>query len=168
LSKSIGEKYCQFINHLYGPETISLRYFNVYGPRQDPHSPYASVIPLFIEKALTGERHQIYGDGEQSRDFIFIDDIVEANLLAVHSAADAAGRAYNIGCGERTTVNALAAEVSRLAGASAEPVHVNPRNGDIRHSSADISRARKWLRFEPKVSFQDGLRMTIKWHRERS
>jgi len=167
LSKLIGEQYCQFFNHIYALETISLRYFNVFGPRQDPLSPYASVIPLFIRKALAGERLQIYGDGEQSRDFIFVDDIVEANLRAAHSPDEAAGRVYNIARGEQRTVNSLAAEVNRLAGSSVEPVHLEPRPGDIRHSFADISRARNTLGFRSAVSFEEGIRRTISWYRKK-
>ena len=167
LSKSMGEKYCHFFHRAYGLETISLRYFNVFGPRQDPHSPYASVIPLFIEKALAGERLQIYGDGGQSRDFIFVEDVVEAVLRAAEAPAEAAGEVYNIACGERTTVNALAAEVNRLAGTSVEPVHARPRPGDIQHSFADIGRARSILSFRPVVDFHEGMKRTFSWYKKR-
>jgi nucleoside-diphosphate-sugar epimerase len=167
LSKSFGEKYCHFFHHSHALETISLRYFNVFGPRQDPLSPYASVIPLFIEKALAGERLQIYGDGEQSRDFIFVSDVVEANLRAAAAPAEAAGCVYNIACGERTTVNALAAEISRHAGTSVEAVHADPRPGDIRHSFADVSRARSALGFSPGVDFQEGMKRTFSWYGKR-
>ncbi len=168
LSKVFGEKYCRYFYRAYLLETISLRYFNVFGPRQDPLSPYASVIPLFLKKALAGERLQIYGDGEQSRDFIFIADVVEANFQAVGAPAEAAGGVYNIASGERTTVNALSAEISRLAGISAEPIHLKPRPGDVRHSYADIGLARKHLGFVPRVNFQEGLEATVAWYRERS
>jgi nucleoside-diphosphate-sugar epimerase len=168
LSKLIGEKYCQFFHSTYALETISLRYFNVFGPRQDPLSPYASVIPLFIQVALAGESFRIYGDGEQSRDFIFIDNIVDANLRAADSPAEAAGRVYNIASGERITVNALAAEVNRLAGTSIEAVHAAPRPGDIRHSVADIGRARSTLGFTPGVDFQEGMKRTFSWYKKRS
>jgi UDP-N-acetylglucosamine 4-epimerase len=167
LSKLFGEEYCQYFYRAYMLETISLRYFNVFGPRQDPLSPYASVIPLFFKKALAGERLEIYGDGEQSRDFIFIANVVEANLRAVRAPIAAIGDVYNIASGERTTVNALAAEINRLAGVSIEPLHIKPRPGDIRHSFADISRARTILRFEPRVDFRAGLETTLAWYRER-
>jgi nucleoside-diphosphate-sugar epimerase len=168
LSKVVGEKYGQYFCRAYRLETISLRYFNVFGPRQDPLSPYASVIPLFLKKVLAGERLQIYDDGEQSRDFIFIDDIVAANLLAVSAPAEAVGGVYNIACGEKTTINALAAEINRLAGLSIEPLHLEPRAGDIRHSYADIGLARKHLGFAPRVNFRTGLEATMAWYRERS
>jgi UDP-N-acetylglucosamine 4-epimerase len=167
LSKFFGEKYCQYFYRAYALETISLRYFNVFGPRQDPLSPYASVIPQFFMKALAGERLQIYGDGEQSRDFIFIADVVEANFRAVGAPAEAVGGVYNIACGERTTVNVVAAEISRLAGISTEPLHLEPRPGDVRHSHADIGRARKHLAFVPRVNFSAGLEAAIAWYRER-
>ncbi len=167
LSKLFCEKYCQYFYRAYALETILLRYFNVFGPRQDPLSPYASVIPLFFKKALAGERLQIYGDGEQSRDFIFIADVVEANFRAVGAPAEAVGGVYNIACGERTTVNALAAKINRLAGISIEPLHLEPRPGDVRHSYADIGRASKLLGFVPRVNFQTGLEATIAWYRER-
>jgi len=167
LSKFFGEKYCRYFYRTYALETISLRYFNVFGPRQDPLSPYASVIPQFFEQALAGERLQIYGDGEQSRDFIFISDVVEANFRAVGAPAEAVGGVYNIACGERTTVNALAAEINHLAGISVEPHHIQPRPGDIRHSYADIGRAKKLLGFVPRVNFPAGLEAAIVWYRKR-
>jgi UDP-N-acetylglucosamine 4-epimerase len=167
LSKLIGEKYCQLFHHVYGLETVALRYFNVFGPRQDPFSQYAAAIPLFATRLFSGERPRIFGDGEQSRDFTYVANAVEANLRAAEAPAAALGRAFNIACGERTTVNVVVKEINRLAGTSIEPIHVDPRPGDIRHSFADISRARTILRFEPRVDFRAGLETTIAWYRER-
>jgi nucleoside-diphosphate-sugar epimerase len=168
LSKLIGEKYGRLFYMVYGLEVIALRYFNIFGPRQDPFSQYAAAIPLFITKIIAGERPLIFGDGEQSRDFTYVSNVVGANLRAAHAPAEAAGGVYNIACGERTTVNTLAAEINRLAGTSVVAVHADPRPGDIRHSFADISRAREVMGFDPQVSFKDGLKRTVAWHRERS
>lgn len=164
LSKAIGEKYGRLFCEVYGLEVVSLRYFNIFGPRQNPFSQYAAAIPLFITKILAGERPQIFGDGEQSRDFTYVANVVEANLRAVEAPAQAAGGVYNIACGERTTVNVLASEINRLAGTSVEAVHADPRRGDVRHSFADISRARKVIGFDPKVGFKDGLKSTVAWY----
>ncbi len=168
LSKLIGEKYGRLFCMVYGLEVIALRYFNIFGPRQDPFSQYAAAIPLFITKIIAGERPLIFGDGEQSRDFTYVSNVVGANLRAAHAPAEAAGGVYNIACGERTTVNTLAAEINRLAGTSVVAVHADPRPGDIRHSFADISRAREVMGFDPQVSFKDGLKRTVAWRRERS
>jgi nucleoside-diphosphate-sugar epimerase len=167
LSKFFGEKYCQLYYQLYGLETVCLRYFNVFGPRQDPFSEYASVIPLFISKVLSEERPQIFGDGEQSRDFIFVADAVEANLGAVEAPDEALGEVFNIACGERTTVNTLVHEISELMGVSVMPLYTDPRPGDILHSFADIGKARRVLGFEPLVGFKQGLRKTVGWYMER-
>jgi len=167
LSKLIGEKYALLFGTVYGLEVIALRYFNIFGPRQDPFSQYAAAIPLFITKMLGGERPQIFGDGEQSRDFTYVSNVVEANLRAAHAPADAAGGVYNIACGERTTVNTLTAEINRLAGTSVAAVYADPRPGDIKHSFADIRKAREMIGFNPQVSLKDGLRRTVAWHRER-
>jgi nucleoside-diphosphate-sugar epimerase len=167
LSKLIGEKYCQLFYQLYGLETVCLRYFNVFGPRQDPFSAYASVIPLFINKILSEERPQIFGDGEQSRDFIFVADAVEANLGAVEAADEALGGVFNIAGGERTTVNTLVREISELIGGSVTPLYTDPRPGDIVHSFADIGKARRLLGFEPLVGFKQGLKKTTGWYKER-
>lgn len=168
LTKLVGEKYCRIFHEIYGLETISLRYFNVFGPRQDPLSQYAAVIPLFITRMLAGQSPQIFGDGEQSRDFTPVANVVEANLLALDAPVEAVGSVFNIACGERTTVNALAGEICRLARASLEPVYAEPRPGEIRHSLADITRAKKLLGYEPVVSFLQGLKATVAWYRGRS
>ena len=167
LSKSVGEKYCRLFYQLYGLETVCLRYFNVFGPRQDPFSAYASVIPLFISKIISEERPQIFGDGEQSRDFVFVADAVEANLRGVEAPDEALGEVFNIACGERTTVNTLVREISELMGVSVMPFYTDPRPGDILHSFADIDKARRVLGFETLVGFKQGLRKTAGWYRER-
>jgi len=167
LSKLVGEKYCQLFYQLFGLETVCLRYFNVFGPRQDPFSAYASVIPLFINTILSEERPQIFGDGEQSRDFVFVADAVEANLGAIEAPDEALGGVFNIGSGERTTINSLVSEICELTGVSVRPIYTDPRPGDITHSFADIGNARRVLGFEPLVGFRQGLKKTAGWYMER-
>ncbi len=166
LSKLVGEKYCQVFSQLYGLSTVCLRYFNIFGPRQDPLSPYAAAIPNFISRMLKGERPTIFGDGEQSRDFTYVSNVVEANILA-SKARDVSGEVFNIACGERTTVNSLALKINEILKDEISPSYDKPRPGDIRHSYADISKARKMLKYEPLVPFDEGLKETIRWHRER-
>ncbi|MFQ6070238.1 MAG: SDR family oxidoreductase [Candidatus Aminicenantales bacterium] len=166
LTKMVGEKYCLIFHRIYNLPTVSLRYFNIFGPRQDPHSQYSAVIPRFITRMLEGKEPVIFGDGQQSRDFTFVRNVVEANILAA-GAADAAGGAVNIACGEKTTVNDLAAKINEILGSDVKPVHDSPRPGDIRHSFADISKAQELLRYTPLVSFAQGLEKTINWYRER-
>ncbi len=160
VAKLAGEGYCRSFAAVYGLETVALRYFNVFGPRQDPQSQYSAVIPNFITAALRGDVTTIYGDGEQSRDFTYIDNVVEANVLAM-TAADVGGRTYNIACGERITLNQLVAAIGRALGQPLEPGHEPSRPGDVRHSMADISQARKDLGYEIAVDFEDGLARTI-------
>lgn len=167
LSKLTGEHYCRLFFQLYGLSTVCLRYFNIFGPRQDPYSPYAAVIPSFIFRLLRGERVIIFGDGEQSRDFTYVANVVEANLLATQAENKVSGEVFNIAGGQEITVNTLAAEISRLLGAENEPIYAGPRPGDIRHSLADISRARQALGYEPHYGFNEGLRETVSWFRER-
>jgi nucleoside-diphosphate-sugar epimerase len=166
-SKYAGEKYLQVFAMTYGLETVSLRYFNVFGPRQDPASQYAAAIPLFITKILKDEAPTVYGDGEQSRDFTFVDNVVEGNLLAC-TAAGASGGVFNLACSDRITVNALIGDINRILGKSVAPVYADPRPGDIKHSFADITAAEKGLGFRPVVGFEEGLRRTIRWYRERT
>lgn len=166
-NKLIGEKYAQTFHLLYGMNTVSLRYFNVFGPRQDPASEYSAVIPLFVTKVLRGERPTIFGDGEQSRDFIHVDDVVRANLLAAGSEA-AAGESFNVACGVGTTVNGLLAAINEALATAVEPRYAPPRPGDILHSTADIAKARRLIGFRPGLSFRDGLRATIAWYKTRS
>ena len=162
ISKYAGEQYCKVFYTLYGLETIALRYFNVFGPRQSPSSQYAAAIPIFIKAFLEGKPPTIFGDGEQSRDFTFVENVVSANLLACH-AEGAAGEMFNIACGKRTTVNDLARAIKNLLGSSVEPVYSKARKGDVRHSLADITKARRILGYEPKVDFEAGLQQTIEW-----
>ena len=165
VSKLAAEHYCKVYWHNYGLATVSLRYFNVFGPRQDPASHYAAVIPRFVTAALRGEPPIIYGDGEQSRDFCFIDNCVEANLKAC-VAADAEEQVYNVACGERTTLLDVTHQLSAIVGRQVTPRHEPARSGDIRHSLADITRARRILGYTAAVSFAEGLRRTVEWYRQ--
>lgn len=163
VAKLVGEHYCQVFTRVYGLETISLRYFNVFGPRQDPSSQYSGVISRFISALLGGEQPVVYGDGEQSRDFTYIDNVVDANLKAAESAKGI-GQVINIANGERITLNQLLAELKGLTGKSDVVAdYREPRTGDVKHSLADISRARSLLGFEPRVDLRTGLQLTIDW-----
>jgi len=162
-SKIIGEYYCRVFHNLFRLETICLRYFNVFGPRQDPTSQYAAVIPIFITAVASDRQPTVYGDGLQSRDFTFVDNVVDANLLACSAPAEAAGQVYNIACGERLTLLDLLGELGGILDKRPQPIFDPPRPGDVKHSLADISRAKKQLSFEPKVSFAEGLRRTVAW-----
>jgi nucleoside-diphosphate-sugar epimerase len=164
VNKFTGELYCKVFTRVYGLETVSLRYFNVFGPRQDPTSQYSAVIPRFIRTLMAGERPVIYGDGEQSRDFTFVKNIVEATLLAC-TAPNAAGETFNIATGDRVTLNQLLLLIGELLEVKAESIHEAPRQGDVRHSLADIGKARRLLGYVPSVSMKDGLRQTIEWLR---
>lgn len=167
LTKHAGEEYCVLFYRTYGLPTVALRYFNVFGPRQDPHSPYSAVISRFVEAALTGRRPVVNGDGEQSRDFTYVENVVDANLLACE-ANGVEGMVFNIGTGERRSLNDLLRSLSSLVGRNLEPEYANARLGDVRHSQADIGRARRYLRFEPKVSFLAGLERTLNWNSNKS
>jgi len=160
LQKLVGERYCSLYYDLYGLETVSLRYFNVFGPHQDPHSEYSAVIPKFITRLLANQPITIHGDGEQSRDFTYIDNVVDANLLAL-KAPNAAGKMCNIGCGERITLNCLVTLLEKQLGVKAEVNHAPPKAGDVRHSLADIERAKTLLHYQPKITVEEGLRRTI-------
>ncbi|MBI1987643.1 MAG: SDR family oxidoreductase [Nitrospinae bacterium] len=162
VSKLAGEEYCKVFAHAYGLETVSLRYFNVFGPRQDPLSFYAAVIPKFIQLALMGEPLPIFGDGEQSRDFTYIDNVVQANLLAMR-AEGAPGQVFNIGCGERITLNQLVEELGGILGRDLPRGYHAPRPGDVRHSLADISKAQSLLGYQPAVGFREGLIRTVEF-----
>lgn len=172
LSKLSGEVMCRIWAEQYELETVALRYFNVYGPRQDPGSEYAAVVPKFIRRLLDGERPVIYGDGGQSRDFTYVGDAVAANRLAAglddpHPTSDGrlAGQVLNVGGGERHTVLELAEILGRLTDRAVEPEFAPPRPGDVRHSLADTSRARELIGYRPRVRFEDGLRRTVDWFR---
>ena len=160
IAKYAGEQYCKAFFPLYGLETIALRYFNVFGPRQDPNSQYAAVIPKFISAYISGESPTIYGDGEQSRDFTYVENVVQANLLACH-AKDAAGQVFNIACGRCTTINNLAKEIKSLLKSPVEFIYRPPREGEVQHSVADIQKAREFLGYEPKVFLEEGLQKII-------
>jgi UDP-glucose 4-epimerase len=159
-SKLSGEMYCQSFTTVYGLETVRVRFFNVFGPRQDARSPYTGVIALFIAAMLAGKRPSVQGDGLQSRDFTFVDNAVQA-LMRAADAPDAVGKVYNIGNGESTTVLQLVAHLNEILGTRLEPSHGPARAGDVRHSQAEISLARRELGYEPGVSFAEGLRRTV-------
>ena len=162
--KLSGEHLCRAFTRSFGLDTISLRYFNVFGPRQDPHSEYAAVIPRFIAAALSGEPVTVYGDGEQSRDFTHVNNVVTANLLALSATQAAAGMAFNIGCGEQCSVNGLAALIEEITGRPLERQYQPARVGDVRHSVADVSRAAALLGYQPTVSLREGLEQTVAWY----
>jgi UDP-N-acetylglucosamine/UDP-N-acetyl-alpha-D-glucosaminouronate 4-epimerase len=159
-SKLAGEHYCRIFSHLYGVETVSLRYFNVFGPRQDPDSQYAAVVPLFIQAALDGEPLTVHGDGLQSRDFTYIDNVVQANLLAM-AAPDVAGEAFNIACGARYALMDIIEAIEQALGVKATRRHTASRPGDVRHTLADISKAERLLGFKPTIAFEEGMARTI-------
>jgi UDP-glucose 4-epimerase len=160
LQKWVGEHYCKLYHRLYGLETISLRYFNVFGPAQDPHSEYSAVIPKFITALLAKKPITVYGDGEQSRDFTYVENVVEANLLAAE-ASSAAGHMCNIGCGERVSLNNLIRLLETNTGVKADVTYAKAKPGDVRHSLADITEAHRILGYEPKVKLTEGLRRTV-------
>lgn len=165
LSKLVGEHLCRLFRELYGLETVSLRYFNIFGPRQDPTSQYAAVIPRFITALLKGEPPTIYGDGEQTRDFTFVENCVQANLLAA-KAKSVAGEVFNVGAGKQTSVNELFRLIRSLIGVDhIEPIYAPPRPGDVRHSLADITKAQKLLGYQPTISLEEGLKRTINFFR---
>jgi nucleoside-diphosphate-sugar epimerase len=166
-SKLAIEGYCRSFALVYGLETVCLRYFNIFGSRQDPLSAYAAVIPKFILALLDGRAPTIHGDGEQSRDFTYIDNAVDANVRAAE-ADGVSGQAFNIACGERISLNELYAEIQALAGTSIEPEHTESRPGDVKHSLADISRAREALGYQVTIDVREGLRRTFDWYAVRA
>lgn len=161
LSKYYTEQLAMQASDLYDFDTVALRYFNVFGPRQDPAGEYAAVIPKFINLMLDGERPVIYGDGEQSRDFTYIDNVIQANVRAAEE--DVTGEVFNAACGGRATVNELVAELNALLETDIDPIYDDPRPGDVRHSHADISKAEELLGYEPAVGFEEGLERTVEW-----
>lgn len=160
--KALCETYLKLFYELYGLETLSLRYFNVFGPRQDPDSQYAAAIPIFIKKLLNDEQPVIFGDGNQSRDFCFVEDVVRANILACE-VKKTKGQIINIGSGEQTTILELVKNIAEILGKDIEPVFKEPREGDVLYSLADISKAELVLGFKSSVSFEEGLKKTIEW-----
>jgi len=164
LTKVAGEYYCQIFTRLYGVEAVALRYFNIFGPRQDPHSQYTGVLSKFITAYIKGTTPIIFGDGEQSRDFTYIANVVDATLRAC-TAPDAPARVINVGVGGRFTLNQTIALLNQIFGKQVTPRYDPPRSGDVLHSQADISLARQLLGYEPKVPYEQGLRKTVEWYR---
>jgi UDP-glucose 4-epimerase len=166
-AKAAGELYCQSFTAAYGLPTVTVRYFNVFGPRQDPNSEYAAVIPKFVTAMLAGQRPTIFGDGRQSRDFTYVANVVSGNLLAAETPG-ASGMTFNIACGEQLSLLDLVAAINKVLGTKIEPIFEPPRTGDVRDSLADISAARKVLGYEPRIGFEDGLRKSIEYYRSLS
>jgi nucleoside-diphosphate-sugar epimerase len=161
VQKLTGEHYCRIFHGLYGLNTFCLRYFNVFGPRQNPASQYAAVIPLFINAAQAGKSPIVYGDGKQSRDFTFVEDVVRANLCCCRASLKAAGGVYNVARGDRISLLELLRVLSKITGKKIRPIHEAPRPGDVRHSQADSSLARRFLGWEGQVTLEEGLRKTV-------
>ena len=164
VAKLAGEKYCQVFTRTYGLETVALRYFNVFGLGQDPRSQYAAVVPLFITAFLDGDRITVYGDGEQSRDFTFIENVVQANILAAQ-APDAAGEVFNVACGTQMSLNQMLDHLRTIMETDTEVHYVPSRPGDVKHSLADIEKARRILGYHPAVPVELGLRRSVEWYR---
>jgi len=162
VTKLTGEYYCKVFSDVYGLETVTIRYFNVFGPRQNPESQYAAVIPKFIDAFLKGESPIVFGDGEQTRDFTFVDNVVYANILC-SKAKKTAGEVINIATSSRISLNELISILKKITGRNIDPVYTNPREGDIKHSLADISRAKNLIGYKPIVSLEQGLIKTVQW-----
>jgi nucleoside-diphosphate-sugar epimerase len=167
VAKLAGEYYCRAFYECYGLETVALRYFNVFGPNQDPTSQYSAVIPKFITCILRNEQPPVYGDGTQSRDFTYVENNVTANILAC-TAPKAAGEMMNIACGDNTNLLELIQMINEILGKDIKPAFLAPRSGDVKHSLADITKAREILGYETVVPFKEGLNRTIEWYRENS
>jgi nucleoside-diphosphate-sugar epimerase len=167
VAKLASEGYCRSFSQVYGLETVALRYFNVFGPGQDPLSQYAAVIPRFITALLRGEAPTVHGDGEQSRDFTFIDNVVDANLLAA-DASGVSGQTFNIACGDRISLNRLLEDLRAIIGTEIEANYVEARPGDVKHSLADISKAEEMLGYRPAIGFSDGLERTVAYLRDQA
>jgi UDP-glucose 4-epimerase len=166
VAKLAGEHYMISFYRCYGLETVCLRYFNIFGPRQDPSSPYSGVLAKFITQMLRGEQPTIFGDGTQSRDFTYVENAVEANLLACRApASEVAGRVFNVATGHRVDLNETFRTLKKLIGYTGDVQYGPERAGDVKHSLADISRAEKYLGYKPKVTFEEGLLQTIEWYR---
>jgi nucleoside-diphosphate-sugar epimerase len=167
ISKLSAELYARAFTRIYGLPTVGLRYFNVFGPRQDPNSEYAAVVPNFIMALARGKRPTIYGDGQQTRDFTYVSNAVDANLAAARCSEDAFGGAYNVACGQRVSLLELVARLNALSGTTLEPIHAAPRAGDVKHSLADISLAASKLGYQPAVDLDEGLSRTAAWFRKK-
>lgn len=169
VAKLTGEYYMTSFWRCYGLETVSLRYFNIFGPRQDPGSPYSGVLARFITQMLAGERPTIFGDGQQSRDFTYVDNAVQANLLACRApAAEAAGRVFNVATATRIDLNEAFRMLAKITGYRGDPNYAPERTGDVKHSLADLSRAKRHLGYEPTVDFEEGLRRTVEWYQSQA
>ena len=166
LQKYMGEEYCRLFYTLYGLETVCLRYFNIFGPKQDPNSLYSAVIPKFIDALASGRPPTVYGDGEQSRDFTYIQNVVHANLLAME-AGHLKGEAINIACGDRVSLNQLLTMLKEILDVKTDAVYEEPRIGDVKHSLADIRKAKKMLNYTPKVDIREGLKETVEYFKKR-
>jgi UDP-glucose 4-epimerase len=167
VAKLAAEHYCQVFYQVYGLDTLSLRYFNVFGPRQDPNSAYAAVIPIFITAMLEGKQPTVYGDGEQTRDFTYVGNVIEGNLLAANAPPErVSGEVFNLAVGGQYSLNTLLKELQAIIGSDVTPIYTDPRPGDIRHSRADITKAEESLGFHSETSFEEGLRRTVAWYRE--
>lgn len=166
LHKLIGEQYCALFTRTYGLQTLCLRYFNVYGPRQDPQSEYAAAIPKFITTLLAGRAPTVFGDGLQTRDFTYVANIVDANLAAASAASEAVGQTFNIAGGRRISVNELITTINSILGTAITPAYAPPRPGDVLHSLADITKAHRLLDGTPRVELTEGLRRTVEWFRQ--
>jgi nucleoside-diphosphate-sugar epimerase len=166
VAKLAGEYYCRAFSDSYGLPTVSLRYFNVFGPRQDPTSQYAAVIPIFVKALLAGEAPTVFGDGEQSRDFTYIDNVVSANLLACRHAGLVGGHTYNVACGDRFTLNELYRKLQNILGSDIEPRYDDPRAGDVKHSQAAIGAIEAALGYKILIDFDEGLERTVRWYRD--
>ena len=164
LQKLVAEQYCQMFTRLYGFETVTIRYFNVFGPRQDPGSPYSGVISLFSTALLEGRQPIIYGDGEQTRDFTYVANVVDGVLRACE-AKEAAGEVINVACGTRITLNELLAVMNRIIGTNLQAIYKEERQGDVKDSQADITKAKRLLGYTPSVPLEEGLRLTLEWCR---
>lgn len=165
LQKQAGEQYVCMFHRLYGLETVALRYFNVFGPRQNPESDYAAVIPIFITRLLQGRAPTVYGDGEQSRDFTYVENVVRANMLCMDAPTGAVGRAYNIACGERYSLNDLLRMINAELGTATAAEYTDPRPGDVKHSQAAIEMACRELGFKPGIGIEEGLARTVAYYR---
>jgi nucleoside-diphosphate-sugar epimerase len=166
LQKYVGEQYCKLFFQLYGLETVSLRYFNIFGPKQDPNSIYSAVIPRFIDALIEGRPPTIFGDGEQSRDFTYIDNVIQANLLAM-SAVQLNGEAINVACGRKRSLNQLLEILKDITGSKVSAVYQEPRKGDVRHSLADVQKGKRILDYEPRVGIEAGLKKTMEYFQKR-
>ncbi|MFM7149849.1 MAG: NAD-dependent epimerase/dehydratase family protein, partial [Gemmataceae bacterium] len=167
VAKLAGENYCAAFSQVYNLETVRLRYFNVFGPRQSPDNAYAAVIPLFLQSLSQGRRPTVFGDGSQSRDFTFVADVVQANLLA-SEAPGVSGKVFNVACGRQTSLSDLISHMNQMIGTRIKPILAAPRPGDVQHSLADIRQAKTELGYNPTTDVPTGLRMCLEWYRERA